>query len=111
MRAESLQVVLTFTYIHLIINHIYRGTAFASGKDTREFGRNVATQWSGKELSMTLLLIVIGWLMVGCAIAWFIGNASDLGGLSKSTFQDHIDAGHVAIKAHSLRLKTAEQNR
>lgn len=29
---------------------------------------------------MTLLLIVIGWLVVGGTIAWLIGNASDLGG-------------------------------
>ena len=55
---------------------------------------------------MTLLLIVIGWLMVGCAIAWFIGNASDLGGLSKSAFPDNIDAGAVAIEAPTPRLNT-----
>jgi hypothetical protein len=60
---------------------------------------------------MTLLLIVIGWLMVGCAVAWLIGNASDLGALSKSTFPEDIDAGAVAIEAPSLRFKSAEQNR
>jgi hypothetical protein len=40
---------------------------------------------------MTLLLIVIGWLLVTCTIAWLIGSASDLGGPRESTFRDDID--------------------
>jgi hypothetical protein len=28
---------------------------------------------------MAPLLVLIGWLMAGFAVAWFIGNASDLG--------------------------------
>jgi len=31
------------------------------------------------ELAMAPLLVLIGWLMAGFAVAWFIGNASDLG--------------------------------
>lgn len=55
---------------------------------------------------MTLLLtVVIGWLMVGCAIAWFIGNASDLGGLSKSTFRDDVDGGAVATNTPTLKTR------
>ena len=54
---------------------------------------------------MTLLLTVIGWLMIGCVIAWLIGNASDLGGLSKNTFPDDTDAGAVAVEAPTRKTQ------
>lgn len=40
---------------------------------------------------ISLLLLAFAWLLTGCAIAWVIGRASDLGATSENVIKHSVD--------------------